>query len=52
MAALGLLVISANAVAGKGEAVADSGIIEQRAALTKIQLAKASGLKHLEILVH
>ena len=36
--ALGLLVMSANAVAGKAEAVADSVIIEQRAALIKLSL--------------
>ena len=41
--ALGLLVMSANAVAGKAEAVADSVIIEQRAALTKNTVGKGFG---------
>ena len=41
--ALGLLVMSANAVAGKAETVADSVIIEQRAALTKNTVGKGFG---------
>jgi len=41
--ALGLLVISTNAVAGKSEAVADSVIIEQRAALIKNTAGKGFG---------